>query len=151
MMYKAIIRQLWYRSKDHITLQLFVALLRNELIPTDQQKEAICHLIISSQSMSPDDFTANEMALLISKGFLEYFKRIAFLDNNISNFKWANDCKRWMVVWFIEQFGLDEEVVSSLSNTFTFGNTPWHLRDALIEMFNNNPTLKSDYVRISDS
>lgn len=145
------IRQLWYRSKDYISPQLFVALLRNELIPKDQQKEAICHLIISSQSMSPDDFTADNMALLISKGFLEYFRRIAFIEHNISNFKWANDYKRWMVVWYIEQFGLDEGVVSSLANSFSFGNSPWHLRDALKEMFNNNQSLKSDYVRISDS
>lgn len=145
------IRQLWYRSKDYIKPHVFVALLRNELIPRIQQGEAITHFIFSTQSMFPDDFTADEMTLLINKGFVECFKRIAFLENYISNFKWANDGKRWMVIWYLENYGLDEEIVSSLASTFNFGNTPWHLRDALKEMFSNNINLKSDYITISSS
>jgi len=52
------------------------------------------------------------------------------------------------VVWYIEKYGVDETIVWSLSITFT-GEHPWHLRDALKEVFNGDPTLKDSFKSIA--
>lgn len=142
------IRRLWFDGK--IDSSILAALFRNDLIPTDQEEEAIEKLVHSNERIYPEVMLEEDMNTLISKGLPKIFKRIAFEERNISNFEWANHAKRWLVVWYIKKYGIDDTIVRSLSITFQ-GDHPWHLRDALKEVFNEDPTLKDTYVRIAQA
>jgi hypothetical protein len=140
------IRKLWFDGK--IEPSILAALLRNDLIPVDQQEEAIVNIVNSHQRVYPEIIQEEDMNILIAKGLPTIFKRIAFEERNISSFEWANHAKRWLVVWYIKKYGVDETIVWSLSITFT-GDHPWHLRDALKEVFSEDPTLKDSFIRIA--
>lgn len=140
------IRKLWFDGK--VEPRILAALFRNDLIPTDQQEEAIENLVKSNQRVYPESISEEELNILISKGLPTIFKRIAFITYYISSFDWANHAKRYLVVWYIKKYGIDAIVVSSLSNTF-IGDHPWHLREALKEVFNEDPSLKETFERIA--
>ncbi|MEE4580534.1 hypothetical protein [Paenibacillus polymyxa] len=140
------IRKLWYGGR--IDPSILAALLRNDLIPVEQQEEAITNIVESNQFINPEIILEEDMNVLIEKGLATVFKRIAFEEYYINSFDWANNAKRWLVVWFIKKYGLDEIIVRSLSTTF-IGGHPWHLRDGLKEVLNEDPVLKDSFVRIA--
>ncbi|MDH6374320.1 hypothetical protein M2444_006170 [Paenibacillus sp. PastF-3] len=140
------IRKLWFDGK--IEPSILAALFRNDLIPFDQQEEAIESIVISYQRVYPEIIQEEDMNVLIARGLPTIFKRIAFVESRISSFEWANHAKRWLVIWYIKKYGVDEIIVWALTNTFR-GDHPWHLRDALKEVFNEDPVLKDSFVMIS--
>ncbi|MGO4731152.1 hypothetical protein [Paenibacillus sp. 2KB_22] len=141
------IRNLWF--KGLLDPSILAALLRNDLIPNEQKEEALESIIQSNQTIFPESIREEDMSTLITKSFPKVFKRIAFEERNISSFEYANHAKRWTVVWYIKKYGLDEAIVLALSLTF-IGDHPWHLKDALKEMFSEDHLLKSSFVRISE-
>ncbi|GGF94101.1 hypothetical protein [Paenibacillus aceti] len=140
------IRKLWFDGK--VDVSILAALFRNNLIPTDQEEEAIVNFIRSSQPVYPESIPEEDMNILVSKGLPIKLKNIAFEERCIGVFDWANHAKRWLIVWYIKKYGIDEVVVKALSITFQ-GANPWHLKDALKEIFDEDSTLKDSYIRIA--
>ena len=134
-----VIRRLWRSllfEAGHQELSIFAALLRNALIPAAELDEANAWVIhrLRGDVPRPEDFPA-----LFQGGFFDAFKKFAFENYEINQFRWGNR-NAASVRWFVETFPLDKIVTESICTTFASAPYPFEVRDALRQLFASNPT-----------
>ncbi|MFH5833751.1 hypothetical protein [Halalkalibaculum sp. DA384] len=140
------IRKYWY---DHIdkskkVFEILSAMLSHNLIPDGEKKEAIKHIIKKTGLGTP---SKDNHPILEQFGFFEEFKKIAFEDEKIWSFNWSNSNYN-LVVYYLQNFEIDEVVAKALSNNFSNDNFPFELRDALNRFFSNNPEKRKKTAKI---
>lgn len=141
------VRRLWYRhlfSQKRDDIHLYCSLLRNRLIPSDQVEEAHRWVIMRM----PDSWPSGEcFQLLEQTAFFDIFRDIVFTGEMLADsFGWAN-YHTDTVVKYLEHFGLDADIASSLWRIFSKENYPYDLRDALDSMFSKNSDVKDEMLQ----
>ncbi|SUJ01579.1 Uncharacterised protein [Sporosarcina pasteurii] len=145
----AFIRSLWYEMKmDFRTYKVIIGLLRHNLIPREELNEMIS--TVSSNNNDTFFFQVEEPDLLVleESGFFSEFKTLAFVDMKINDFNWARENRN--IIWhLIIRNGFDETIVEALNNTMSNSFIPWRLRDSILELFEEFPKLKEEYIDVN--
>ncbi|MGR5973313.1 hypothetical protein ACT7CX_19850 [Bacillus cereus] len=142
------IRNLWYEKLPERAsrYRIFGALLRNALIPKEQLEEAMIRIISRNCSAVPNE---EEHYILNENGFFKMLKTRVFEDPRLlGNFEWANNNTE-IFIYYLEKFGLDENIVSCISSQFNSSIHPFTLRDALKNYFYKNSALKERFESIA--
>lgn len=139
------IRSLWYAPGEDTEVRVVIALIRQQLIPPNEIEETIMRLIECQAIVQPDDLSQEELMYLVNNNFVELFRNYAFTQMNIKLFEWGNHHKKKTIIWYLENYGFDEEVVKALYHTFSQENHPWHLKDAIRFLFIQEPRLQEQY------
>jgi hypothetical protein len=143
----SFIRNLWYtkifenvadRKGD---IKIYCSILRNGLIETGELDEANEKIVRKFRNVLPDE---DDFYILKESNFFQKFKEVVFTTEFLNNFDRANN-RRDIIIYYLEKFPLDEEIVRSLTNTFDFSNHPWHLRDSLNEFFLANQEKRDSF------
>ncbi len=133
------IRQLWHeelfthQSED---APIYCAFLRNNLIPKPEIEEAHETVIRTARPFSTD-IEAPCIDLLENTGFFNILKMVAFGENFIDRFSWANENVN-LVVFYLSKYTIDSTVARSIHSTFAKRNNPRELKPALEVFFAQN-------------
>jgi hypothetical protein len=147
---KSFIRNLWYskifenvvdRKGD---LKIYCAILRNGLIEAEQLDEANEKIVRKFRNVLPDE---DDYYILKENSFFQKFKEVVFTTEFLNNFDRANN-RRDFIIYYLEKFPLDVDIVRSIANTFDFSNHPWHLKDTLDEFFKANNEIRDSFISI---
>ncbi|BFH67365.1 hypothetical protein J27TS7_16200 [Paenibacillus dendritiformis] len=142
-----LIRSLWYAPGEDTNPRVVTALLRQQLVPAAQVEECVKRLIECQAILDPAELSEEEeLKYLLENNFVELFRIYAFREGSISLFDWANHHKKRTVIWYLEKFGFDKDVVTALYSAFWSEHHPWHLRDAIRVLFTSRPELKEQYI-----
>lgn len=125
-------------------LKLYCALLRNELIESEQLSEANEKIIHKFKNVTPD---SEDLFILKEKGFFTAFKEIVFESYYLNDFDRANS-KSEIIAFYLSTFPIDEKIVKTIKDIFDSSNHPWHLRDKLDEFFNGNIEKRYEFISI---
>ena len=139
-----IIRNIWREQlfqAGHRDLRVYVALLRNDLIPKSEITEANEWVVNHLEGDIPD---AHDFRDLEDSGFFISFKKVCFQDYQINEFEWGNR-NADVVRWFIEKFPIDNEVANVVCSTFSAQPFPFNVRDRLEELFSSNANKKKEF------
>lgn len=154
------IRMLWKKdlsmSEDY---RVFINLLKHDLIPKPQLKEAFDHIFSTLDTTLfnkniwwvEDEEKINELdkLVLIECEFFTYFNSLAFEKESIVNdFNWANRNKE-LTVYYIEHFGLNDTVATAINKALTGLYPPFKLRDELESFYKQNPDQLTKHIEIS--
>jgi hypothetical protein len=148
------LRELWKKrivnkSNDSFMFNIYAALLRNNLIPIDQQEEALLHLFDKYEQTRhnfPNEMTI-KAALVIPKFGEIIFKKV-FEEERLNSFMWVNS-KCDLIGFYIEHFPLKKETVEKLCAMFEYANYSWWLRDAIFRIFEKNENIKNNFHQIA--
>lgn len=144
------IRNLWYRRIGYTSkspMPLYCSLLRNKLIPQNEIGEAHKTLIERSGLALPSEEC---FETLKQARFYDIFKEIAFEQEKIQIFSWANSNADF-VVDYLEKFPIDKTIASAISNTFSVVNYPYDLRDRLDEFMNRNEKKRVELIQVMNN
>lgn len=145
-----LVRQLW-RSElfkgGARDLELYAALLRNNLIPDEQLGEAHERVV---HKLSGEVPTIEQNRELAKAGFWAYFDEFAFTERKIDQFAWGNANAR-LVAWRLENHPFDTAVTEAICDTFGAEPYPFQVRDALKEMLAANPSVLAELERLTES
>jgi hypothetical protein len=127
-----LVRKLWYSvlfdGGNPNGLRGFAVMLRNGMIPAEQQAEAFKHviLILKGQDVEVDFDTLQAL------GFFGIFKVLVFGPESflVDDFAWANR-NAGAVVSFIKRLPLDELTAGAIANTFSKVYHPFTLANTL--------------------
>lgn len=144
-------RLLWRKpSKQYSmdTYKVVIGMLKYDLIP-ENEKEELFELCLSNYN---DYFfeDANELdfLILVEKGFMDYFEKLAFADRKINNFYWSERNRNLVCFYLKFSSKLNKEVVQAIHLTFTGLNHPYKLRDALKNLFAVRNDLYEDLIKV---
>lgn len=145
------IRSLWKDQfyNSYKIYPLFISMLRNELIPESEKREAIEHVVSTVNDSIFLHLEQVDLLALQECGFFEIFYDIAFGIPKISNFDWVRE-NRNIIELYIKLHGLSHEMVQVLNSTFTSQYTPWKLGDTIKELFEERPKIREEYIRLSE-
>lgn len=157
MNYSSIeIRELWkkriFENKYAGYLFLvFAALVRNNLIPSEQLDEAYNNLFENFEQtkhrIPPDNLIKNSIKSPILGDII--FNK-AILENELKSFMWVNS-KCGLISFYIENYPLKGETVEKLCLMFEYENFSWWLRDAVVSIFSNHPEIKNKFKSIANN
>ncbi|MDR4886295.1 hypothetical protein RGU12_01885 [Fredinandcohnia sp. QZ13] len=146
----SFIRTLWYTkifenlSNRKEDLKLYCALLRNGLIESEQLDEANEIIANKIRNVIPDE---DDFYILNENGLFIKFKEVVLTTEFLNNFDKANN-RRDIIIYYLQRFPMDEQIVRSITNTFDYSNHPWHLRDKLNEFFEGNQEKRDSFISI---
>jgi hypothetical protein len=148
------IRRLWYEELLPMTqsnFEIYCSLLRNRLIPEDQVEEAHRRTVPLLSNLDPSEEC---YTLLEDSGFFDVFRDVVFLQSGSSSeapladrFGWANSNFN-LVVWYLNHFGIDEQIACSLSQIFGKENHPYDLRDAINAFLSQNEQKREELLQV---
>jgi len=151
---KTEIRELWkkrviHKHYDRFMFEIYAALLRNNLIPSNQKKEALETLFDKYEQTRhniPTDTTVKSAIATPEFGEIIYSK--VFEDNRLSSFMWINS-KCDLIAFYIENYSVKKSVVQKICEMFDYPNYSWWLRDAINRVFENNIQIKTKFHEIA--
>jgi len=148
------IRRLWYKELLPMTqsnFEIYCSLLRNRLIREKEVEEAHRHIIPSLSNLDPSEEC---YTLLEDSNFFDAFRDIVFLQSGSSSgapladqFGWANRNFN-LVIWYLNRFGVDEQIARSLSQIFGKENHPYELRDAVNAFLSQNEQKREEFLQV---
>ncbi|HEX7667754.1 MAG TPA: hypothetical protein VF407_24675, partial [Polyangiaceae bacterium] len=142
----SLVRELWrkYLFAGGVgELSLFAALLRNNLVPAGQIKEA-CERAVAG--LNGDIPTAVDIPDLLRAGWVEEFRVQAFGSaKKVDEFAWGNR-NAAVIQWFLMYEQISPDVAKVLCATF--GSTPYPntVRDTLRDFFASDSTKKTEFI-----
>ena len=147
---KIFIRGIWYGKLFSLTttkedFSIYCSILKNNLIPEDQINESFEHIIMNGllcNSPCDDDFI-----FLKNVNFFDKFKEIAFINKKISQFEWSKKNVNF-IIYYLNQFEMDEEIAESIYFTFNVEHYPFKLAQALELFLNSNKNKKNRFISI---
>ncbi len=148
------LRELWkkrviHKHNDRFMFEIYAALLRNNLIPRNQKKEAMEVLFDKyEQTRHHIPMDANVKSAIANLELEEIIYTKVFKDDRLGSFMWVNS-KCDLIVFYIENFSLKKNVVQKLCEMFDYSKYSWWLRDAIIRVFENNPQKKTEFHEIA--
>jgi len=148
------LRELWkkrviHKHYDRFMFEIYAALLRNNLIPSNQKHEALEVLFDTYEQTRhhiPTDPVVKSAISNTEFGEIIYSK--VFEDDRLSSFMWVNS-KCDLIAFYIENYSLKKETVQKLCEMFTYSNYSWWLRDAIIRVFEHNSEIKTKFHEIA--
>ena len=143
-----MIRRLWREilfGGYQQSLNVYAALLRNNLVPSSQLEEA--HRWVASH-LNSDIPSAADSESLRQWGFWRAYEELAFARRKIDEFEWGNR-NAGAIRWYLETNDLSEEAVEAICNTFRSEPYPFQVRDALVELFREDSHKRDEFVDIS--
>ena len=147
------VRRLWYSKLPWLTqsnFEVYCSLLRNQLIPENQVEEAHRRVIPSLFSVVPSERC---YALLEDTHFFAVFRDIVFLQADslggplADDFTWANRNYN-IVVWYLNRFGVDQQIARGLSRIFGKENHPYELRDAINALVSKDEQTREQILQV---
>ena len=145
------IRQLWFDLLYSVLFinenRIFCALLRNNLIPSDQVIEAIDRFILKSSSWI-EEINDSDLIVLKENRFFERLKDYIFKKNDFLNFEWANK-KVNLIIFCLKFCDFDADMVQEITSTFSSSHFPFKLCNHLKTFFNENKTQRENYLLIA--
>ncbi|MED3602441.1 hypothetical protein P4472_10950 [Bacillus subtilis] len=145
---KESVRNFWRTKLPNMKSFKFVilsALLRNGLLENEKE-EAFDFFIRNIYAMRitlPNEVVHD----LKQHGYFERYKKLVFTDGLINNFDWGNDEGRNTIAEHLNIIELDEEIVSSINNTFDLLPYPFKMRNELKSYF-ADPIKNQEYKKI---
>ncbi|MDP1395271.1 hypothetical protein Q8G28_17725 [Lysinibacillus capsici] len=143
------VRNLWRTKHSRSEINIYSmldTLLRNNLISEIDKNEAFEHIINNSDKLDAD-MDGDTFTCLNENGFFKTLKGRLFGEFSlINNFEWGNK-NRDIVIKYIISFGLDNEIVSCINDTFSSQNHAYKLKDSLTYFLSSSP-LKESYIEI---
>ena len=147
---KTFIRGIWYDKLFGLAttkedFSIYCSILKNNLIPEDQINESFEHIIMNGllcNSPCDDDFI-----FLKNVNFFDKFKEIAFINKKISQFEWSKKNVNF-IIYYLNQFEMDEEIAESIYFTFNVEHYPFKLAQALELFLNSNKNKKNRFISI---
>lgn len=151
---KTELRELWKKrifesDNDRFIFAIYAALLRNNLIPTNQLEEAFEHLFDKYEQTKhhvPTDL--NIMAAFVNQKLGEIIFEKAIVENELKSFMWVNS-KCDLIAFYIENYPLKKETVEKLCAMIGYANYSWWLEDAIVQVFEKNGIIKSQFHKIA--
>lgn len=142
-----LVRNLWHNQLFNGVprLRVFAALLRHNLIPTEEIQEAVSKFVRDLGGEIPE---AADMDALQRVGFWQAFHKKAIDNNGINKFDWGNP-NASLIAWWVSSNPLDEQIASVICNTFSSEPYPWSVRDALKEMFTQHPAKLQEFTALA--
>ncbi|WP_027956646.1 hypothetical protein [Halobacillus kuroshimensis] len=144
------VRNLW-RSKIHrgnyVLLNIFISLCRNGLIKKEKE-EALEYLVVNIKQTS---LLEEWISPLKEIGFFKKYKDLVFANEGplLNQFDWGNN-SYWGIGDFLDQIGLDSQVVLVINNTFSTTYYPFKMQKAIKEYFDRKEGEKEDYKNICE-
>ncbi|WP_448163219.1 hypothetical protein [Bacillus mobilis] len=136
--------------------KIFIMMVQNNLIPEGQLEELFLHMFnkvpshIFGESPFLDKINEVQKLILKEKGFFNSFYKHAFVSREIRiNFNWGNDNKD-LVLYYLENFELNETIVNALNSAINAQYPPRHLREALKSFYQSNKSLWQKHKDICD-
>ena len=142
-----LVRRLWYSllfRSGFNDYKIYVALLENNLIPTTDIIEAHRHISNKVRSQLP---TVNEIPVLLRQNYFPYLRESIFPLNGIFSFDYANGVTP-QIIFSLEHFPLDRDIVHSLRNTFSHPLQPNALSTRLRNFMESNPAKKQEFIDV---
>lgn len=142
----ALIRRLWREllwAQSGARLPVFAALVRNGLVPAQEQPEANEWFAANLDGELP---TQAEVADLDACGFFQAVKKAAFTDEKVNRFNWGNP-NAPLVRWLLERESLDETTIRVLCAVFSGQPYPNAARDAIKDLFATNALKKAEFTQ----
>ncbi|MEE6208584.1 hypothetical protein U3A55_00220 [Salarchaeum sp. III] len=145
------IRLLWKEQfyNSYRLYPLFISMLRNDLIPKLEKREAIEHVVNIVNDSIFYHLERVDVLTLQESGFFDIFYDIAFGIPKIRDFDWARE-NRNIIELYIKLYGLNHDMVRVLNSTFNNKFTPWKLGDTIKELFEERYRVKEEYIRLSE-
>jgi hypothetical protein len=143
-----LVRKLWYKKLlQSGEIEVFCSMLTTNAIPTAQQDEAVSHAVRTYRGGVPAE---PGLTVLKEHGFFKQLYEVAFVQGWIDEFSWGNPA-RHLVTYYLEHHDLDDTIVNSICSTFSKGNHPYELRDALNRFFRSHPNKVHQFHTILDN
>lgn len=143
---KAEIRNFWNTKIGNMSnvMAVYASLLRNNLIPAEEIKEANAKMAYYYKYTE----SADDHYILSSYGFGEVLYELLFVYNNGSNRKYWEFMNTHYILYtkYIESYELKDEVVKVLCEEL--GKTEWvsyFLRESLDRLFTRNPSKMREF------
>ncbi|MCU4956911.1 hypothetical protein OB990_12005 [Bacillus cereus] len=151
------LRVLWKEEFSNSTdYQIFIDMIRNNLIPEDQLEELFTHMFnnistgIFSQNPFEDGITDTDKMVLRTRKFFDTFYKEAFENKKIAySFEYGNANKE-LVLYYIINFGLDNTIVSALNSAISGSYPPRRLKEDLSRFYESNKGIWEEHKSICD-
>jgi hypothetical protein len=146
----SLVRNLWRAQLfggGHRDLEVYVALLRNSLIPTEEIEEAHGHLKSKISGALP---TIEQDRILSATGFWSSFDRTAFGERWLDRFQWGN-ANAQLIAWRVENHPIDAGVAQAICETFRNERYPFGACTALKEMLAANPSKMAELEQLAQT
>jgi len=146
--YPAQIRLLWHSDlfqQNHKDLNIYAALLRNNLIPPEQLVEANSRAVQGLRGELPQ---AADIDALARSGFFAALRSKAFEDQLVDQFSWGN-ANAPTIAWYVLNFTLDSVVVRSICSAFGREPYPFEVRDALKQVLSPGSPKRIEFERLA--
>lgn len=140
----ALLRRLWFSrlfESGHHDFALYVALLRNSLIPPADLIEAHVRVLDRLRGEVP---TPEQVEVLDAANFFPAFENYAFEGGMLDKFKWG-PANAQFIRWYVETRPLTDTVVRSICTWFSATYIAVAVRDELQSMFEGTPEKVAEF------
>ncbi|EIM72917.1 hypothetical protein A3SI_19066 [Nitritalea halalkaliphila LW7] len=141
---EVFIRDLWYTklfSNTFDDFKVYTSLLQNNLIRPQDIEEANQKIVRRLTTQTPDTYSKT---VLECNGFYDKLKDKIFPESGIPTYAAANQITQ-QIIHYIENFDLDESIVTAICKTFNRPYIPNVLQDKLRTYFRNRPGKKQEF------
>ena len=148
---KQFIRSLWFEKLFHNRnndFSIFASLLRNSMIREEDKEEAVSRIANAVYAQVPKEET--DKLELIRHGYFQKLKSRIFPTDGIFEFAVANSYKI-QIPYYLKNFDIEEDIIKSLSKTFSTPYPPFDLEDKLRRFFRENADKKNEFIQTADN
>lgn len=134
---REVIRRIWREllfSDGRQDLAVYVALIRNDLIPAGEIEESNSWIV---GKLNGDIPGSQELEFLRAADFFTCFARYAFDERKVDEFDWGNRNAQ-TIRWYVETFPITPKTATVLCSVFWGPPFPFEVRDALGSLFEAN-------------
>ena len=143
------VRQLWQTKlagKGEQSTCLYVALLRNALIPPNEIDEANEYIV--KKVFLPPPATSENAQVLKTSGMMVVLRRVAFVEGKLDIFEWGNKNAE-LVAWYIDRCPIDDEIARALCTFFSSHRSfPTDAAAALKALFSGNEAKRNEFADV---
>ncbi|WP_406904119.1 hypothetical protein [Bacillus cereus] len=151
------LRVLWKEEFSNSTdYQIFIDMIRNNLIPEEQLEELFIHMFnnvssgVFSQKPFEEGITDTDKMVLQTRTFFDTFYKEAFENKRIAySFEYGNANKE-LVLYYIINFGLDNTIVRALNSAISSLYPPRRLKEDLSSFYESNKEIWEKHKSICD-
>ncbi|HHK5547680.1 TPA: hypothetical protein ACQUHN_004154 [Bacillus thuringiensis] len=151
------LRILWKEKfSNSLDYQIFMDMIRNNLIPEGQLEELFTHMFnnvssgVFSQNPFDEGITDTDQMVLRTRKFFDTFYKEAFKNKRIAySFEYGNANKE-LVLYYIINFGLDNTIVGALNSAISGSYPPRRLKEDLSSFYESNKEVWEKHKSICD-
>ncbi|PHG02095.1 hypothetical protein COI66_27675 [Bacillus toyonensis] len=150
---RVLLKEEFSNSTDY---QIFIDMIRNNLIPEEQLEELFIHMFnnvssgVFSQKPFEEGITDTDKMVLQARKFFVTFYKEAFENKRIAySFEYGNANKE-LVLYYIINFGLDNTIVSALNSAISSLYPPRRLKEDLSSFYESNKEIWEKHKSICD-